>query len=430
MLLIGIDQSPSRHDICITDQEGRQLARFSVPHDFAGFERLHAMCQRLQTPPQECLVALESGYSLLVDYLVDHNYVVYVVPGKAVSRYRDRHRQSRSCSDAGDAAVLAHILRTDRHRYSPWKPDTPLTRQIGSQVKTILNLTRNILRFSNQLRDLLHRYYPVAADLFSGLDRPIALHFLLAYPTPQAASALSQAEFTTFCYSHHYRRTNSIARRFAQLQAARTFASPDIAAAYAGQAQTLARILLFLVAERKEVQKSLSVAFHQHPDAFIFASLPGAGPFLAPALLSKFRDNRARFPTPAVAQAIAGTSPVTIRSGKRRHQVRLRRACDREFRHIITQFARCSIRKAPWAAAYFHSVLPRCKKASQAYRCLANRWIAIIWRLWMDRVEYDEAIHLRNRLTGRQVQMSAGSLDTQDPSPTEPTRALALPHAY
>jgi len=294
MLLIGIDQSPSRHDICIIDQEGRQLARFSVPHDFAGFERLHAMCQRLQAPPQECFVALESGYS-----------------------------------------------------------------------------------------------------------------FLLAYPTPQAACALSQAEFTTFCYTHHYRRTDSIARRFAQLQVAQTYASPNIAAAYAGQAQTLACILLFLVTERKEVQKSLSVAFHQHPDAFIFASLPGAGPFLAPALLSKFRDNRARFPTPAVAQAIAGTSPITIRSGKRRHQVRLRRACDREFRHIITQFARCSIREAPWAAAYFHSVLPRCKKASQAYRCLANRWIAIIWRLWMDRVEYDEAIHLRNRLTGRQVQMTA-----------------------
>ena len=101
-----------------------------------------------------------------------------------------------------------------------------------------------------------------------------------------------------------------------------------------------------------------------------------------------------------MAQAIAGTSPVTIQSGKKRH-VRFRRACDREFRYIATQFARSSVKKAPWAAAYLDTVRPRYDKDSQAYRCLANRWIAIIWRLWMDRVEYDEAVHLQNRFASR-----------------------------
>ena len=142
-------------------------------------------------------------------------------------------------------------------------------------------------------------------------------------------------------------------------------------------------------------------AFEQHPESYIFDSLPGAGEFLAPALLSKFRDCRARFPTSAVAQAIAGTSPVTIQSGKKR-RVKFRRACDKDFRYFVTQFARCSIHQSPWAAAYFQTVRPRHEKASQAYRCLANRWIAIIWRLWTDQVLYDESVHLRNRLTGRQ----------------------------
>jgi transposase len=407
MLLIGIDQSPSQHDVCIMDVKGCQLARFSVPNSADGFGQLSTTCQELRIPAQDCLVAIESDHNLLVDYLLDHGYSVYIIPGKAVDRYRDRHRQSHSCSDTGDAEVLAHVLRTDRELHKLWVPDAPLTRQIRSQVKVVQNLTRNVVRFANQLRDLLWRYYPIAAELFSGLDRYIALEFVLAYPTPQAAKALTQADFTHFCHTHNYRRSDYIARRYAQLSSARTYANPQIAGAYAGQAQTLARVLHSLILERDMAQRALSQAFEQHPDAYIYASLPGAGKLLAPALLSKFRDHRARFPSPAVAQAVAGTCPVTCQSGKRR-RVQFRRACDREFRYFATQFARCSIKKAPWAAAYFHTVLPRCDKVTQAYRCLANRWIAIIWRLWMDRIEYDEAVHLRNRLTNRRAQSTIG----------------------
>jgi transposase len=232
--------------------------------------------------------------------------------------------------------------------------------------------------------------------LFSGLDQQIAWHFIQTYPTPQAAQRLTQVEFTAFCHTYQYRRSDYITRRYAQLISAQTYASEEVAAAYASQAQALARILYNLVKERNMAQKTLTCSFEQHPDAHIYASLPGAGEFLMPALLSKFRDCRARFPKAAVAQAIAGTSPVTMESGKKR-RVRFRLACDREFRYIASQFARCSVRKSPWAAAYFATVRPRYDKESQAYRCLANRWLSIIWRLWTDRVEYDEAVHLRNR---------------------------------
>jgi transposase len=47
-------------------------------------------------------------------------------------------------------------------------------------------------------------------------------------------------------------------------------------------------------------------------------SLPGAGELLAPSLLAKFGDDRARFPTAGSVQALAGTCPVTDQSGKKR----------------------------------------------------------------------------------------------------------------
>lgn len=401
MLLIGIDQSSQRHDICITDRQGRQLARGEVNHTVQGFEWIHKQCRRLSVIPQDCLVALESAHSLLVDYLLDHGYQVCVAPGRVVNRYRDRYRQSRSCSDQGDAAVLATVLRNDRDRYVPLTADQPLTRQVCSQVRSLSTMKGNVVRVSNQLRQLLWRYFPLAAELFSKLDQPLTCAFIQAYPTPQRAQRLSKPEFDTFCHQHHYWNKAYIARRYGQIQAAQTFASEPVANAYAQQAQSLAQVLGFLVRERDAAQKALTRSFERHPDAHIYASLPGAGEFLAPALLSKFRDCRARFPTAAVAQAIAGTCPVTKKSGKRRNRVLFRRACDREFRFIATELARCSIADSVWAAAYFEMIRPRVDKVSHAYRCLANRWIAIIWRLWIDRVEYDEAVHLRNRFANR-----------------------------
>jgi transposase len=338
---------------------------------------------------------LESAHFLLVDYLLDWNYQVYVIPSRAVNRYRDRHRQSSSRSDRRDAFILADLLRTDRHRFVPLTADLPLTRKLCSLVRLLSTVKENAGRVSNQLRDLLWRYYPVAAELFSRLDQPLTLAFIQAYPTPQAAQRLTLAEFRAFCRANRYYNSGTITRRYGELMLAKTFASPAVADAYAQQAQSLARVLHFMLQERKAAEKALSQVFQQHPDAFIYASLPGAGEFLQPALLSKFRDSRARFPSASVAQAIAGTCPVTKASGKYKH-VAFRWACDREFRNVATQFARCSISESPWAAAYYHSVRPRVKTESQAFRRLANRWISIIWRLWVDRVTYDEEVHLQN----------------------------------
>ena len=98
----------------------------------------------------------------------------------------------------------------------------------------------------------------------------------------------------------------------------------------------LARQLLNLVQTRLAQKRALTQLFKRHPDQEIFTSLPGAGELLAPALLAKFGDDRQRFPNPRSVQALAGTCPVTVASGKRR-VVKFRQACDKEFRHTAHQ---------------------------------------------------------------------------------------------
>jgi transposase len=142
----------------------------------------------------------------------------------------------------------------------------------------------------------------------------------------------------------------------------------------------------------------LSALFAQHPDADIFASLPGAGALLAPALLAKFGDQRQRFPTAAVVQARAGTCPITEQSGKKTY-IHFRHSCDKEFRRIAQHFAKASLHQSGWAMAYFQDALSRGHSTSHAYRCLANRWLAVIWKMWQTRQPYDEGYHLRQRAT-------------------------------
>jgi transposase len=132
----------------------------------------------------------------------------------------------------------------------------------------------------------------------------------------------------------------------------------------------------------------------------IFQSLPGTGDLLAPGLLVKFGDHRDRFPQARDVQALAGTCPVTERSGKRK-LVKFRQGCDREFRRFAVQFARASKLQSGWAAAYWQDIRPHCDSDAHADRILANRWLAILWKMWQDRKPYDEAYHLQQRALRR-----------------------------
>ena len=82
---------------------------------------------------------------------------------------------------------------------------------------------------------------------------------------------------------------------------------------------TLPRVEVLLPAVRAHVQALafLPTPFWQHPDAPLFASLPGAGTLLAPGLSVKFGDRRQRFPRPQDVQGLAGACPVTERSGQK-----------------------------------------------------------------------------------------------------------------
>lgn len=391
---IGIDWSENKHDLCFLNEVGEVIQILKIPQSPEGYLQLEQARQQTGVAAAECLVGIETSHNMLIDFLIEQGYSqIYVLPPNAVKSAQGRYRQSGAKSDRSDARLIADILRTDRARYHAWVPDSELTRQIRATVSLIDFLNKQIWQTANRLRAALVRYYPVALEVFSALDNQITLAWIIQYPTPQAARAVSYAEFQAFAKEHHHTQPKKWAACYARLQPVRVTASAGITQVYAQGAVTLAQTMIRMVQSKTGLLSDLQKKYLLHPDYAIYHSLPAAGNYLEPALLAKLGDDRQRFPTPETVQAVAGTCPVTKQSGKS-HIVTFRYACDHEFRQIVQQWAKLSIQASPWAAGYYQMVRPHCSSENEAYRKLGNRWLEVLWKLWQTGKPYDEQKHL------------------------------------
>jgi transposase len=113
----------------IVDEQGRRLARSRLPEGMVGMSRLHALIAQF-VPEQwaelergeaasRVKVGIETDRGAWVAALVAAGYEVFAINPMSVARYRERHSTSGAKSDAGDAHVLAEIVRLDRAHHRP-----------------------------------------------------------------------------------------------------------------------------------------------------------------------------------------------------------------------------------------------------------------------------------------------------------------------
>lgn len=208
-------------------------------------------------------------------------------------------------------------------------------------------------------------------------------------------------EWERFLHAHHlYRPATAEARLHLFAHPDPLPASSAVVAAKSMLAVSLARLLRTLAAQLDAYRERIEALFEKHPDHLFFGSLPGAGPKLAPRLLSELGDRRNRFESPGSLQACGGTVPITVRTGgdHRAPGIYFRHACNTWLRYALHQWADLSRKTCPWAEAYYQAHRQRGHAHAAALRCLAARWTKILWRMWQDRTTYDPERHLRNQL--------------------------------
>lgn len=187
MIFVGDDWAEDHHDVHLMDDAGTRLVSRRLPEGLPGIGGFHELVAGYVDQPGEVVIGIETDRGLWVDALTAAGYQVYAINPLAVARYRDRHHLSGAKSDAGDAKLLADLVRTDRHNHRQVAGDTPEAEAIKVLARGHQNLIWARNRHTNALRSALREYYPAALEAFDDLHDRDALAVLgRARPRPTA----------------------------------------------------------------------------------------------------------------------------------------------------------------------------------------------------------------------------------------------------
>jgi transposase len=401
VLFVGDDWSEEHHDVEVVDDDGRRLASVRLPEGLEGVTRLHALVARFvpaewaELDPVEAAsrvkIGIETDRGGWVAALVAGGYEVFAINPMSVARYRERHSTSGAKSDAGDAHVLAEIVRLDRAHHRPIAADSADSQAMKlvarSHQSLIWDRNRHVLR----LRSALREYFPAALVAFEDLYAADALELLGRAPDPDRATRLSAAKIGAALKRANRRK---IAERTEQIQAALRVPvlrqPPAVQAAFAAIAAGEINVISTLNTQIAALGEVVAEHFGRHPESEVYASQPGLGVILGARVLAEFGDAPQRYADARARKNYAGTSPITRASGTKK-VVLARYARNQRLADAIRQWAMSSLRGSPGARDYYDAMRARKIGHEAALRQLGNRLVGILHGCLKNRTRYDEA---------------------------------------
>jgi transposase len=391
MIFVGDDWSEDHHDVCLMDQAGKRLASRRLPEGLTGIRQLHELIAEHAEEPDQVVIGIETDRGLWAGALAAAGYQVFAVNPLAAARYRDRHHVSGGKSDASDAKLLADLVRTDRHNHRPIAGDSLDAEAIKVLARAHQSLIWARTRHTNAMRSALREYYPAALLAFEDLAHGDALGVLGRAPTPEQGAHLDLPAIQSALKRGGRKR--NIAARARQIRAAlrsEQLAAPaPVAAAFGATTRAAVGIIVELNRQIAELEAELATHFEAHPDADIYRSLPGLGVILGARVLGEFGDDPNRYTTAKSRRNYAGTSPLTVASGKKR-AVLARHVRNRRLYDAIDHWALCALTSSPGARAYYDHHRAAGDVHHQALRALGNRLVGILHGCLRHHTTYSE----------------------------------------
>jgi transposase len=296
--------------------------------------------------------------------------------------------------------LLCDYLINFRDKLQPLRRDEPITRELAAMTEDRRRLVDQRTALCNELKAVLKRYFPTILELKAAkIYADFILALLVKYPTLADAQRAGKAKLLKLLFGMGTKdkieeRVNTL------LNAIPLTEDATILRIESTRAVTICELLMAYNREIAKYDKALKELVVQHSDFNIFKSLP-AGSFATQGrLIAAMGDDRSRYKNAEALQAASGIAPLTTQSGKQRF-VSSRWACSKFMRQTFHEFAGLTIRKCPWAEAYYRLQLSRKKSPQMALRALAYKWQRILYRCWQSRTPYDDQRYVeRLKATG------------------------------
>jgi hypothetical protein len=250
---------------------------------------------------------------------------------------------------------------------------------------------------TNELVSALKQYYPQALTLMGdNRHSELACAVLMKWPRFTDIAGARDQTVRTLYYANHCRSEKRIRERLDCIRSGVALTTdPAVVEPLVLHVRSLVGQIRLLNDTVKGYERNIVKLFAQHPDAFIFRSLPGAGAQLAPRMLTAFGTDRQRYRGAVEVSTYTGIAPVTERSGKSTY-IHWRWRCPKFLRQTFVEFAAKSIGQSRWAEVYYREQCSRGKGHNAALRALAFKWQRIIFRCWQNREAYDEARYIKS----------------------------------
>jgi transposase len=396
---VGIDWATECHEVCILDADGRAIDRRTVEHTGSGIAQLLGYLKELTDGRLwELAAGVETPRGAIVESLMEQQVHVYSLNPKQMDRFRDRHTVAGAKDDRRDALVIADSLRTDRHLFRRARVDDPLIIRIRELSHSEQDMQQQQIRVTNQLRDLLWRYFPEVVRLSPALDEPWVWDLLALAPLPEQACKLRRSCMEKILRSHRIRRLTA-QEVCAQLKTQALQLAPGAAAATAEHVLLLLPLLHTLHTQRKQILSRMEAVLGQmqeeeqareHRDVRVLLSMPGAGRIVAATMLAEASQALAERDYHAL-RSYAGVAPITRQSGH--HRVTgMRRSCNQRLRNAVYHWSLGSIQYDPRSHEHYAALRKKGHSHARALRGVADRLLAVLTAMLKAGTSYDPTL--------------------------------------
>jgi transposase len=320
---VGIDVHRKYSQVCVLDQEGRQLSQQRLHH-----EDEQLVVEFFAQLPAGTPVALEAGagWMWLADLLEGLGHQVHLAHPSGVSLIA----QSRLKTDKVDARALAQLLRTG------FLPEAYLAPQQLREKRMVLRHREGLLKWrtmaKNRVHALLrrHNHHLPVSDAFGVAGTRMLKELQLPRPVRLVLDRLLES-------------------------------------------------IEFFNQKIQQSRDQLSGMLEPDQRVEWLSSTPGIGKLTAYYLVAEI-GQIGRFPSPCKLASYAGLCPSTRQSGNKLWRGRTGPAGRRLIKWVLVEAAHTAVRRDSYFAQVFHRI-ERSKCKQKAYVAVARKMACIIWQM-------------------------------------------------
>jgi hypothetical protein len=394
---IGMDWANEKHDFCLMTGENLKLEYGQIGHSPKLIDDWVLGLQK-RFGGQPIAICIELNIGPIISCLQKYSFIkIFHVLPTALAKYRESFHPSGAKDDPTDAFLqLDYLLKHGDilREVTLDREDTRIIKLLSRDRRKIADKNADLI---NGLRARLKCYFPLVLELFNDLDTNVFCEFLKQWPDLISLKKAKSSSLIKFFKSHRSVNKALNERRIELIKQAQPI-TEDPGVIIPNRMYTLALVqqLHLQLKTVKEYEEEIAKRFEKHPDQHIFASLPSAGPALAPRLLAALGSDRSRFSSAEEVSAATGIAPVTKRSGKKT-VIQWRIRCSRFERQTFVEWANQTRHSSFWANNYYEKQRDKGKSHQATLRALAFKWIRIVYSCWKHNKKYDESTYLLKR---------------------------------